>query len=178
MGDGADDALERADSDDWNSICVSSGQGPNFGYDEDEEFTGPVVLGQPFTVNGEMAQYHLGQDDQDDAMAQEQEDPEPAPVMPQTARCPKCGGKMHIATVRETGSRFLGCNNYPRCHGSRPMPVNSSTMEANTHALKMAEGIGRHAKAALEGRVTAVEHHLKEIQQLVQNLKGRLNAKT
>lgn len=119
MGDAADDAFERADTDEWNSFRVSMKMPPLPGYD-DADYSGPITQGQPFTANGEMAQYHLGQDDQDDQQDQEQDDPEPPPVTPHNIKCPKCDGPMHICTVHETGGRFMGCNKYPRCRGSRP----------------------------------------------------------
>jgi hypothetical protein len=33
-------------------------------------------------------------------------------------KCPLCGADMHVAIGR-SGSRFLGCNNWPRCKGTR-----------------------------------------------------------
>lgn len=33
--------------------------------------------------------------------------------------CPDCNGKMTSRMNRSTGQRFWGCNDYPRCHGTR-----------------------------------------------------------
>lgn len=35
--------------------------------------------------------------------------------------CPDCGGVMVTRTNRSTGERFLGCNRYPDCKGTRPV---------------------------------------------------------
>ncbi len=33
--------------------------------------------------------------------------------------CPTCGGKMTSRKNGATGQRFWGCNDYPRCRGTR-----------------------------------------------------------
>ncbi len=33
--------------------------------------------------------------------------------------CPKCGASMHERTRRSDGHRFMGCNDYPKCKGTR-----------------------------------------------------------
>jgi len=35
--------------------------------------------------------------------------------------CPRCGGQMVERTNRATGEKFMGCNRYPRCRGTRPL---------------------------------------------------------
>ncbi|MGN0844571.1 MAG: NERD domain-containing protein [Kiritimatiellia bacterium] len=34
-----------------------------------------------------------------------------------TPRCPRCGSDMVLRTSRETGKKFFGCCNYPKCRG-------------------------------------------------------------
>lgn len=36
--------------------------------------------------------------------------------------CPRCGEAMVERTNRRSGERFLGCKQYPRCRGTRPLP--------------------------------------------------------
>ena len=34
-------------------------------------------------------------------------------------KCPDCGGKMTSRVNRQTGQRFWGCNQFPKCKGTR-----------------------------------------------------------
>jgi DNA topoisomerase-1 len=36
--------------------------------------------------------------------------------------CPRCGGELRIIRSKKTGKRFIGCENYPRCETSYPLP--------------------------------------------------------
>lgn len=36
--------------------------------------------------------------------------------------CPKCGGNLKIISSKRTGKRFIGCENYPKCDCSYPLP--------------------------------------------------------
>lgn len=35
--------------------------------------------------------------------------------------CPECGEPMKERTNRATGEIFLGCSDYPKCRGTRPL---------------------------------------------------------
>ncbi|WP_456474625.1 DNA topoisomerase I [Candidatus Pyrohabitans sp.] len=37
-------------------------------------------------------------------------------------KCPRCGGELRIIRSRKTGKRFIGCENYPSCNVSFPLP--------------------------------------------------------
>jgi ssDNA-binding Zn-finger/Zn-ribbon topoisomerase 1 len=39
--------------------------------------------------------------------------------MIENVKCPECDGPMTSRANRTTGQRFWGCNNYPRCKGTR-----------------------------------------------------------
>ncbi len=39
-----------------------------------------------------------------------------------SARCPKCSSAMVARANSRTGERFLGCSNFPKCRGARPLP--------------------------------------------------------
>jgi DNA topoisomerase-1 len=36
--------------------------------------------------------------------------------------CPKCGGNLKIIRSKKTGKRFIGCDNFPDCNCSYPLP--------------------------------------------------------
>ncbi|MBD3155645.1 MAG: DNA topoisomerase I, partial [Candidatus Aenigmarchaeota archaeon] len=36
--------------------------------------------------------------------------------------CPKCGGNLKIIRSKKTGKRFIGCDNFPDCNRSYPLP--------------------------------------------------------
>ena len=36
--------------------------------------------------------------------------------------CPRCGGNLRIIRSRRSGKRFIGCENYPKCEVSYPLP--------------------------------------------------------
>ena len=36
--------------------------------------------------------------------------------------CPRCGGNLRIIRSRRSGKRFIGCENYPECEVSYPLP--------------------------------------------------------
>lgn len=38
--------------------------------------------------------------------------------------CPKCGSDLVERTVKETGSKFLGCSGYPKCRFSKDIQNN------------------------------------------------------
>jgi DNA topoisomerase-1 len=37
-------------------------------------------------------------------------------------KCPKCGGNLRIIKSKRTGKRFIGCENFPKCDCSYPLP--------------------------------------------------------
>ncbi len=37
------------------------------------------------------------------------------------SRCPKCGGKLVVRQNRRTNENFMGCTNFPKCRGTRPI---------------------------------------------------------
>jgi ssDNA-binding Zn-finger/Zn-ribbon topoisomerase 1 len=37
---------------------------------------------------------------------------------PEAVKCPSCGGKMVSRANRQSGQRFWGCADYPRCKGT------------------------------------------------------------
>lgn len=39
--------------------------------------------------------------------------------MIENVTCPQCGGKMTSRKNAATGQRFWGCNDYPKCKGTR-----------------------------------------------------------
>jgi hypothetical protein len=46
------------------------------------------------------------------------------PKEPTTPACPLCGASMRERLAkrgRNSGNKFWGCGNYPRCHGTRPL---------------------------------------------------------
>lgn len=41
-------------------------------------------------------------------------------------RCPKCGKNLRMVTARKSGKRFVGCESYPSCDFSLPLPQRGS----------------------------------------------------
>ena len=39
--------------------------------------------------------------------------------MIEETRCPECGGKMTSRKNNRTGQRFWGCDDFPKCRGTR-----------------------------------------------------------
>lgn len=46
-------------------------------------------------------------------------------MKPQNLICPRCGGPMVSRTNQSEGSRFWGCQNYPKCRGTRDTDGNA-----------------------------------------------------
>ena len=42
-----------------------------------------------------------------------------------SVKCPRCGTAMVTRSNRKTGEAFWGCQDYPRCRGTRPSPARS-----------------------------------------------------
>jgi len=40
----------------------------------------------------------------------------------QIGKCPKCDGNLKIIRSKRTGKRFIGCENFPKCNCSYPLP--------------------------------------------------------
>lgn len=40
-------------------------------------------------------------------------------MKPENVTCPLCSGPMTSRANKATGQRFWGCNNYPKCKGTR-----------------------------------------------------------
>ena len=43
------------------------------------------------------------------------------PALGRAVRTCRCGGELVVRTARDTGERFLGCSNYPRCRQTAPL---------------------------------------------------------
>lgn len=43
-------------------------------------------------------------------------------IKKQALVCPRCGAEMVERANQRSGERFLGCEQYPRCNGTRPLP--------------------------------------------------------
>jgi len=39
-----------------------------------------------------------------------------------TATCPSCGARLVLRTNHQSGSQFMGCERWPECHYTRPLP--------------------------------------------------------
>jgi DNA topoisomerase-1 len=51
------------------------------------------------------------------------------PDNPELGICPKCGNKLKLVRSRRTGLLFIGCNGYPKCTNSYPVPHNARIEE-------------------------------------------------
>jgi ssDNA-binding Zn-finger/Zn-ribbon topoisomerase 1 len=57
-------------------------------------------------------------------------------------KCPKCGkGDMMVIRSQKTGKRFAGCNNYPKCVNSRPLPQKGSLSVSKKTCSKCGLGL-------------------------------------
>lgn len=52
-----------------------------------------------------------------------------------TRSCPKCGRKLVIRRVKQTGERFVGCEQWPRCTFTEPLPAAYAMLEAGASML-------------------------------------------
>ncbi|MBV9703346.1 MAG: topoisomerase DNA-binding C4 zinc finger domain-containing protein [Methylobacteriaceae bacterium] len=55
--------------------------------------------------------------------------PQPPPP-PGSRTCPRCGNPTIVRQNKEDQSFFLGCMNFPRCHGQRISPIERYTIVA------------------------------------------------
>lgn len=49
--------------------------------------------------------------------------------------CSECGSDMVIRTNRATGEKFLGCERYPDCTHTEPLPVDQQLRAAGAEML-------------------------------------------
>lgn len=49
---------------------------------------------------------------------------------PENVTCPECGGPMTSRVNKSSGQRFWGCNDFPRCRGTRDTDGRSASERA------------------------------------------------
>ena len=52
-----------------------------------------------------------------------------------TTPCPKCGGELVVRKVKQTGTEFLGCERWPKCSFTEPMPAYFEMLRAGAVPL-------------------------------------------
>ena len=91
--------------------------------------------------------------------------------------CPKCGGRL-VYKYSRTGSKFIGCANYPKCKHVEPLE-NRKTPASNARNAKKATSSSANPAtanfftAAALIRIATTPHGTHPLQKPVQNARGR-----
>ena len=91
--------------------------------------------------------------------------------------CPKCGGRL-VYKYSRTGSKFIGCANYPKCKHvnrwkNRKIPVsNARNVKKATSSSANPATANCFTVAALI-RIATTPHGIRPLQKLVRNVHGR-----
>lgn len=66
------------------------------------------------------------------------------------ATCPDCDGPMKERTNRSTGEIFLGCSDFPKCRGTRPLDEDEAGGGGNDEARLPSERMAARGRRRWE----------------------------